>query len=163
MSCRGVFFALSQAQDAKLIEARGDQELLNIVQEDIERAWDTDWLVETDKAWDAIHRCLSDGTLSCPGQSVLEQCVLGGRQLYTGDDYIVSYLTSSEVEEVARALQPLDESWLRNRYRSIDPSDYGMDLSQDDENYTWEYFLETKEFFKKASGSGRSIIFSVGQ
>ena len=31
--------------------------------EEIEDRWDRDWLVETDKAWDAIHRCLTGGTL----------------------------------------------------------------------------------------------------
>ena len=37
--------------------------MLDIVQEEIEEPWDEEWLLEMDKAWDAIHRCLTDGRL----------------------------------------------------------------------------------------------------
>jgi len=40
-----------------------DEKRLDYIQEKIERPWDQEPLLETDKAWDAIHRCLTDGSL----------------------------------------------------------------------------------------------------
>jgi hypothetical protein len=58
---------------------------------------------EIDKAWDAIHRALTDGTLE-PGAFPLGRAILGGRQLHRGDDYIVALVTKLEVPAVAGAL-----------------------------------------------------------
>jgi hypothetical protein len=61
-SRRGVHFALTSADEARLAESRDDANVMEIVEE-IEERWDRDWLFQTDKAWDEIHRCLNDGTL----------------------------------------------------------------------------------------------------
>jgi hypothetical protein len=42
--------------------------------EAIEEAWDLDHLAESDKAWDAIHRCLTDGQLDAGGGTGRVQC-----------------------------------------------------------------------------------------
>ena len=62
MACRGVFFALTEAQQTTLDSASDDDEVMGAI-EDIEEAWDKENLAECDKAWDAMHRCLADGTL----------------------------------------------------------------------------------------------------
>jgi hypothetical protein len=83
MACRGVHFALSAGEQQRLLAAAGDDDaVLSVILEDIEQRWDNDWLQETDKAWDAIHRCLTDGTLSFESISPFHKCILGGRQLY---------------------------------------------------------------------------------
>jgi Domain of unknown function (DUF1877) len=65
MAGRGVHFALTAEEEARLVdEPDGDDDHLIDVLGEIEERWDRDWLVETDKAWDAIHRCLTDGTLN---------------------------------------------------------------------------------------------------
>src|SRR6201999_2959997 len=81
MPCRGVVFALAASQRAALTAIRDDEEVQALVA-DLESAWDWDWLCEADKAWDAMHRCLSDGTLTLGRQSgdPLELAVLGGGQ-----------------------------------------------------------------------------------
>ncbi|UCF32397.1 MAG: DUF1877 family protein [Phycisphaerales bacterium] len=163
MACRGVHFALTDEQAARLLAATSDELVMEIIQEEIEERWDEEWLVETDKAWDAIHRCLSDGTLSCPGTSVLEKCILGGKNLYSGDDYVVSLLGPNEVRQVADALQMIGEDGLSSRYREIDADDYGITLSKGDEDYTWDYFMAVKEFFRKVASSGHSVVFTADQ
>ena len=132
MPGRGVHFALSQDQESSLLSAKGDEEVMAIVEE-IEEAWDERSLQETDKAWDAIHRCLSDGTLDFHGGSYpLNKCILGGRQLYEGDDYLVAFITRDEVRDIAAALAPIDENWLRAKYFEIKPSDYVQPISEED-------------------------------
>src|SRR5512141_534136 len=119
MACRGVFFALSVADEKKVLAAASDEALIEVIQEDIEERWDAEWLVEVDKAWDAMHRCLGDGSLSS-GPTPLFMCVLGGRQLHEGDDYIVSYLSGAEVKTVATALVGIDREWFARRYKALE-------------------------------------------
>jgi hypothetical protein len=163
MACRGVLFSISQKQAEQLRAARGDDaSVLGIVQDEIEQAWDEAHLCETDKAWDAIHRALGDGTLES-GEAPLNLCILGGEQLHEGDEYIISLLTPEQVSRVCEALRPFDKLKFRTRYFKIDPAEYGASLDEQDFEYTWEYFQSVHEFYKKAAAEGRWSIFTVDQ
>jgi hypothetical protein len=161
MACRGVHFALSPDEVEKVVSADDDEELMAVVEE-IEDRWDRDWLVETDKAWDAIHRCLTGGTLEY-GRTPLHKCVLGEASRHEGDDYIVNLLGPEEVKEVAAAIGGLDEAWIRRAYFAIDPNDYEMELTEDDFGYTWENFVDLRAFFEKAARHDRAVVFTVDQ
>jgi hypothetical protein len=164
MACRGVHFALTDEDAKRVLAAAGDNEaLIELIQEDIESRWDTDWLAETDKAWDAIHRCLTDGRLSFASSTPRHLCILGGRQLYDGDDYIVSFITPEQVKEVARAIADIDEAWMRARYFAIPASDYGCPLTDDDCGYTWSLFQGVQALYQKAAAAGRAVMFTVDQ
>lgn len=56
MACRGVHFAITDEDQAALLDAEGDDAVRDII-EQIEETWDADNLAEVDKAWDAMHRC----------------------------------------------------------------------------------------------------------
>jgi hypothetical protein len=161
MAGRGVHFALTPKDEARLLRARSSDEVLEIIQ-DIEERWDESWLVETDKAWDAIHRCLGDGSLG-PGVTTLSRCILGGRQLYDGDDYVVSYIAADEVKALIAPLGAIDERWFGARYASLAATDYGGPHDEDDRAYTWDNFQEMRELFRKAAQAGRAVAFSVDQ
>jgi hypothetical protein len=162
MVCRGVFFALTADDERKLLAASSDDELVEVISEDIEERWDAEWLAEADKAWDAMHRCLGDGTLN-PGDSVLSKCVLGGRQLYKGEDYFVSFLAALEVKDVAAALEGVEQAWFFARYESLSEGDYDGPHGAEDRDYTWESFVATRELFRKAAQGGRAMAFTVDQ
>jgi uncharacterized protein DUF1877 len=165
MACRGVLFAITQEQALKLQAARGDDAaVLSMVQDEIEEAWDEAHLCQTDKAWDAIHRCLGDGTLRT-SKDPLSLCILGGEQLHEHESYIVSLLTPAQVKQVAQAVQPIDREWLRARYFKINPADYGIPgmLSEQDFEYTWDWFEGVREFYQKAAAEARWSIFTVDQ
>ncbi|MDJ0976056.1 MAG: YfbM family protein [Planctomycetota bacterium] len=162
MGTRGVFFALDAADTARLLAASSDDDVRFLIQEEIEERWDTDWLDETDSAWDAMHRCLGDGTLG-PGSPPLGQCVLGGRHLHEGRDYIVSYLSPAEVQEVAAALEGIDEAWMRAQFARLASTDYEGEMDEADFEYTWSYFGGARELYRKAAQAGRSMVFTVSQ
>ena len=63
MGCRGVHFALTNEEAERLLAAAASGDAVDYLEEEIEEQWNEDWLVETDKAWDVIHRCLTDGKL----------------------------------------------------------------------------------------------------
>lgn len=164
MACRGVHFAVTQSDAHRLLGAGDDKAVLEIVQENIEERWDEEWLYQSDKAWDAIHRCLTDGTLDQDGGAYpLRLAILNGRQLYSGDDYIISLITPDDVRDVATHLSKIEMNWLRERYDAIDPERYGMLKSEADWQYTWTCFAGLPEFFSRAAKAGRYVIFTVDQ
>jgi uncharacterized protein DUF1877 len=163
MSQRSVFFALLEADAARLRDARTDADLLAIVQDDIEERWDVAWLFQADKAWAGLHRCLTDGRLEFTnGPYPLNACVLGGEQLHRGDGYVVSLLRPEQVRDVAEALARIDAEWLRKRYFAMREEDYGAPLSEEDLAYIiQDGFVGLPEFFAKVAEAGRSMIFTV--
>jgi hypothetical protein len=162
MSSRGVHFAVSPAQEKLLLAAKSDRKLMGLVEE-IEEAWERPFVCETDKAWDAIHRCLTDGSLLyVSGEYPLNHCICGGRQLLRGREYTVSYVSAPQVKEVASALTKITRAWMRKRYDQLDPEEYDeVELGNEDFEYTWENFLDVRRFYKKAAEAGRAVIFTV--
>ncbi len=164
MACRGVHFALSSEEQLKMAELTKSQgNVVEYIEEEIEDRWDCDWLCETDKAWDAIHRCLTDGLLSFDDATPLHWCVLGGIPMHNEDDYIISFVDEEKVKAVANALDIFTEVNFREKYDAIDASDYGMELSDEDFEYTWENFQDLRTFYRKAASADRSVIFTVDQ
>ncbi|MBU2665312.1 YfbM family protein [Actinoplanes bogorensis] len=165
MACRGMFYALTDEQEAALIATRDDSEVREFV-EDVEMGdWEGDPLdCETDKAWDAIHRCLSDGTLGSGRRlSPLDMAVLGGDHHHEGEEYFVVHVRPAEVAQVAEALEKVDRTWMRRRYDRIDPEDYQGVLSDEDFDYTWYWFGKVRDFYGKAAAANRAVIFTVDQ
>jgi hypothetical protein len=123
--------------------------------------WDAEWVQETDKSWDAIHRCLTDGRLEW-GRTPFHLCILGRVNLYEGDDYIMNFLTPDEVKEAAAVIKDIDRDELRRRYDAIDTESYG-ELSDSDFEYTWSWFPALRDFFQKAAAANRAVLFTVDQ
>jgi hypothetical protein len=102
MGSRGVLFAIDDERANRPQEARGDDDSVMAVIEEIEETWDGSNLAETDKAWDAIHRALTDGALEWDnGSYPLNHAILGGLGLMEGDDYIAILKTPDQVRDVA--------------------------------------------------------------
>jgi hypothetical protein len=162
MASRGVHFAITSDDLARLLAASNDVELMEIIEE-VEERWDKEHLAESDKAWDAIHRCLTDGSLLYEsGEYPLNHVICGGRQLHEGEDYTVALVTPEQVKDVATAIELVSENWLRERYFSLlKPDDYDGEIGEDDFGYTWEWFQRIRDLFRKAAGTGRAVIFTV--
>ena len=165
MACRGVHFALTLDQERKLLASAGDDSaVVELVHEEIEDAWDRDWLCETDKAWDAIHRCLTDGKLGLDnGRPPLNLVILGGKQFCASDDYYVCYVAKDMVPAVAAALARFTRDQFDSAYNALANTDYSGPHNSDDREYTWENLEDLKQFWANAAAGGRSVIFTVDQ
>jgi hypothetical protein len=166
MACRGVFFALSSAQTEHLLALDNDEKRVDYIQEEIEETWDEEHLLQTDKAWDAIHRCLTDGTLTAARSSTpMGKLILGGTQLYSDpESYIINLIESSELPEIATALKAITKEWLKSRYDQLRTTDYPQEcISEQDWEYTWDWFSGIPDFVDRAAHEGRSLIFTVDQ
>ncbi len=162
MAGRGVHFAISPELMDRLLAAPDDAALMAII-ETLEVAWDTENIAESDKAWNAIHRCLTDGSLLYDGGTYpLDHVICGGEALHKGDDFTVSLVQPVQVRDVAAALEPSSEAWLRDRYETlINPAEYDGEKGEDDFAYTWEWFQGVRDLFRHAAASGSAVIFTV--
>ena len=163
MACRGVLFAIDDETTRALLACASDDEVISVI-ERVEDAWDQERLTETDKSWDAMHRALSDGTLDTDGgEYPLNRAILGGRSLYGGDDYIVSFVPASEVPDVARALATIDEAAFRERYARLVPDDYAPEYGPLDLTYTWDNFRDVAKLYARAASEHLAVVFTVDQ
>ncbi len=166
MACRGVFFALSSTEREHLLAVSSDSDRLQYIQENIEAAWDEAHLFQTDKAWDAIHRCLTEGSLTIArSSSPLGKLILGGTQLYSDtQSYIVNLVEHGELAEISAALKTVTKEWMKSRYEQLRNTDYPQEfVSEQDWEYTWDWFSGIPEFIARADGEGRTVIFTVDQ
>ncbi|MBI3855796.1 MAG: DUF1877 family protein [Planctomycetes bacterium] len=161
MACRGLHFALSSEDSARLLAAEGNDAVRAILQE-IEKRGDKAWRADSGTAWDAMHRCLSNGTLYYDeGEYPLNRTLLGGKHLYEGDDTVAAYAEPNEVKDVAAALAPLNEAAFRVRYDAIDPDEYDGEHGDADFKAAWEAFLVVRDLYRKAAAGGRAVVFTV--
>lgn len=159
----GVHFAIDSETAGRLLAATDDEEVAGLVEE-IEQVILGVEDCGTDKAWDAIHRSLTDGGLEYGnGTFPLNAVILGGAQVYDGDDYIVSLLTPEQVRDVAVAIAEVGRDALGAGYERIDAEDYGPEFGDEDFEYTWENFRDLVPFFRRAAEEGKYVIFTVGQ
>jgi len=164
MACRGVHFALSEEQEIDLLNAADDEAVIEVI-EGIESEWNKVFLAESDKAWDAIHRCLTDGNLEYEGGAYpLSLVICGGKHLHKGQDYIVAFVSRPAVVDIADALSGITEAWLRERYFSmLDPAEYDGEIDEEDFEYTWSNLVDVRNLYGRAKESGRSVVFTVDQ
>jgi len=167
MANKGIFFALPPLEEKRLLTAEDDDALLGVIQADLVDEWDVERLQDVEESWNALHRCLSDGTLHCKGNSPLVKCVLGGRQLYSGKDYTASYLTAEEVKAMAAALTPISRQWFRKKYFGMEKysffhwNGYQGKIDVKDFETTWLRFTETRAFFQQMATNGLAMLFTV--
>jgi len=166
MACRGVHFSLDEPTVNALKAIGGDLERLQFIQERIEEDYfknHPEWLAETDKAWDYIHRVLTDGELEWNnGTYPLNHVVMGGEPLYSESDNIVSLKTPKQVADAANELRQITEVSFRAKFFQLDEFEIAHTYEEDFE-YTWEWFQRLRTFWLRAAAEGRYVLFSVDQ
>jgi hypothetical protein len=130
MVARGVHYALTNDQYEGLRAQPDDFSRIEYLTIEIGEPAVEAFLQDTDKAWDAIHRCLGDfppdtpwfypvdpeyGAYALPedfGSYPLKLCILGGRKLMDDESlYFMRLIESHEVADVAEALKSVTEHW----------------------------------------------------
>ena len=159
MGSLGVHFAITKGHAKRLLSAEDDDALAEIVEE-IEDEWDEPFVFETDKGWDALHRCLSNGTLDPEeGEKPLSLTFFGGKML--NEDVVL--LTPADVSDVAKALAGVTEKWLRGRYFDLPFPDYDGEKSEEDWAYAWGQLQGLPDWIARVAKAKRHVIFTVSQ
>ncbi|MEI8382169.1 MAG: YfbM family protein [Planctomycetota bacterium] len=159
----GVHFALSARDATRLLKYNDPDELVEFITEDLEEQYleNDKWSFQSDKAWDAIHRSLTDGQLKYEsGPFPLAYAILGGKPLDAGDDYTACFVGADQVVEVSNALMNVTKEWMQQRYHTLSQTEYGP-VSQEDFDYTWDNVEGLRDFFAKAAKAGRAVLFTT--
>jgi hypothetical protein len=161
----GVHFALADDDLERLLQIGDPDELQAVLTEEIEETYlrgDPRWAFQSDKAWDAIHRCLTDGDLLYEsGPFPLAYAVLGGEPLDAGHDYTACLVNPEQVAHTHAAMVDVTREHLRARYDTLGDTDYATALSDADFDYTWRHFEGLRTFFGVAADSGRHVLFTT--
>lgn len=167
MSCLGVLFSLDKKTVDKLNSFTSDEDRLDHLQMDVEEVYFNQypqWTCELDKAWDAIHRALTNGKLEWDGGTYpLNHVILGGEILYSEPDYIMTLKTPEQVADITKNFDRVTKDSLRQQYFSIDKKEYGFDTTEEDFDYTWTWFSDSKDFWQKAADEKRYVLFTADQ
>jgi len=158
---------LTDAEVEHLRSLPSEQDRLDHLVENLEDAYFADreeYLAESDKAWDAMHRTLTDGQLTWDGgEYPLNHVVLAGELLYTESDYIMILKSPEQVRDIAAALRDFTEAEFRKRYFEIDPDLYGCPVDEEDFLYTWGRFHNVRQLYTKAAAENRYVLFTADQ
>ena len=167
MGCLGVHFALSEEEVQHLRSLPSERDRLDYVVEDLEESYFADHeecIAQSDKAWDAMHRALTDGQLSWDGgEYPLNHVVLAGELLYTETDFIMSLKSPEQVRDIAAALPAITEAEFRLRYFAIDPAACGCPVDEQEFAYTWDWFEHVRRLYTKAAAESRYVLFTADQ
>ena len=180
MACLGVHFALTDDERQALESLEGDEARIEHLIEVIEETCDEEFYLDTDKAWDAIHRCLVKWPPNTPwfypvnngeawampedhGEYPLKLAVLGGKRMISDEHlYFMRLIEPRSVPDIAEALEPFDKDELHRLYfKHVEGA--WPDFGEDDFEYTWPYFEDMRAFFRRMAGTGRAILFAADQ
>lgn len=156
-------FALSGAVAAELLDARGDDDRLGAVVDDIEETERSEFSCDTDKAWDPILCSLSrTGYLRTPENWPAYGVILGDEDLNTDtDDQLITHLGPGRVAEVAAYLGGVTESDFQTRYDAMPLDDRNPEYGADERAYTWTLLRELQDFFDRAARDEHHVVFTV--
>ncbi len=122
MGCLGTHFAFTADEGSDLIQCAPERARLQLLWEIEERYYGngSEFIAESGKTWDGMHRALTDGRFAFDnGTFPLSHVVMGGKRLYGGTDWKVVLKTPEEVRDVAVALESIDEKRFKSRYWSM--------------------------------------------
>jgi len=165
MGCRGYYYALDDQHRTQLLSL-SDDDLIEYIHS-LDNELNHRELGDVDKAWDAIHRCLTgddtrDGLDPSAGSYPLNQCILGGRSLYDGDDYIVTLIEPAAVRDIAAAVEKITDAEMERAYHKF-CKDAWPEYGDEDCGITLGWFEELKVFFKRAAQANRAAVFYASQ
>lgn len=169
MGVRSVHYALDAAQLARVLSALDKnlplfgetrRETLGAVLSDVEDSSDRAWFCDTDKAWDAMHRVLGDGTFEpSENPTALQKVIFGGREIAPNSAFLVM---PSETPEVATAMEGVTREWFFKRFDTLlTTTDYFGPGDAEDRDYTWRWLEILRDFFRRTATAGRAVVFCV--
>ena len=163
MSCLGGFRAITKEELDKLRAVPRADRVPDYLDE-----METVDIYDVDKAWDAMHRALTNSKLEYGGKNAPGCWVILGGEVLRGDqegeeDYIVVCKAPDQVKQVDQFLQALTEEKFRELYFAIDPEEYEYPMDEEDFGYTWEYLSDSRPFWHSAAEKGLWVLFDVDQ
>ena len=118
-------------------------------------------ILETGTAWNAIHRCLTEGELDpAGGDFPLNHAVLGGKQLHKGDDYAAVLVRPDMTRFIADGLAEVKEEDFRAKFFAL-PASYGQPINEKEFIAVWLAIQNLKVFYEAAAENLEAVVFTA--
>jgi hypothetical protein len=164
VSGNGIFSILKRDHARQLAALQGDDAVRKLATEvQQSKAYRNEGLIlDCGTAWDAIHRCLTEGTLDPnAGDFPLNHCVLGGRRLHQGPGFEAVLIRPDIVPHVAEAIRDVKRADFHERYFQIDPTDYGRTPTDKEFDIIWNAFRQIQQLMDDATAERAAVLFTV--
>lgn len=160
----GAYVVLTRNDAKDLFAMEGDEAVRGFIEKlrNSPKHREADLVLECGKAWDPIHRVLTDGTLSRESDDFPnDHCVLGGRRLHEGADFEVIMVRPDIVILVAESLHKMKRAEFSEKYLALDPEQYGHVPTETEGDAVWAMFKLIRQLFEDASGDHAAVVFTV--
>jgi len=161
---RGYHIALGREHAKRLFGLKQDQEILRFLEElkGSAEMKKSGRLLDCGTAWDAIHRCLTEGELDpAAGDFPLNHAVLGGKRLHQGSDHAAVLIRPDMVRFIADALAEVDETDFRQKYFSLNRDSYKQPIGEKEFVQTWIVLRDLQVFFGAAAENMEAVVFTA--
>ncbi len=161
---RGYHIALGREHAKRLFGLKEDQAILQFLEElKADSAMKKSGRVlETGTAWDAIHRCLTEGELDpAGGDFPLSHAVLGGKPLHQGDDYAAVLVRPDMTRFIADALDEIEEDDVREKFFALNPQSYRQPIGEKEFTEVWLALQNLTLFYKAATENLEAVVFTA--
>lgn len=161
---RGFHIALSREHAKQLFAIKDDLSLLQFLEElkgmpDLKKSGR---ILDLGTAWDAIHRCLTEGELDpAGGDFPLNHAVLGGKQLHKGADSTAVLVRPDMTRFIADALEELTEDDFRKKFFALNPQSYQQPIDEKHFMKTWIALLTLKDFYLATAENMEAVVFTA--
>lgn len=163
------WIAISQGQADAFLGAlrfgdKGIAKLLLPLLEEVQQSPQGCLHIQMDKAWEPIHRCLTDdrsnGLDFQAGDFPLRFCVLGGAPLLYEHRYRTASLTlPDEVHAVSSALRSIDRIILHDKFFLL--PEYFHEINEEVFEWVWANFELLPPFFASAAKEQLAVICTI--
>ena len=160
----GFHFALSREHAKRLFAIKDDESLRQFLEElkSTPEMKKSGRILALGTAWEAIHRCLTDGELDpAGGEFPLNHAVLGGKQLHRGADSTAVLVRPDMTRFIADALEELTEDDIRAKFLSLNPQSYRQPIDEKHFMPVWIALLTLKDFYTAAAENMEAVVFSA--
>jgi hypothetical protein len=160
----GYHIALSREHAKRVFAAKDDASLPPLLEElkNDKTLKANSQILEVKRHWEAIHRCLTDGTLDPDaGDFPLNHVILGGKRLHFGDDYVAVVVRPDMVTFIAEALHDIKEPDFRKCYFGLAEKGFDQPINEKDYSLTWHMMQEIRTFFEFCDEERFAILFTA--
>ena len=164
MAGLGFHIALSRDNAKRVFAVPNDTALLALIEEfkNSKELRKNGQVVECKRTWDAIHRCLTEGTLDPTGGEVpMNHAILGGKQLNKGNEFIAVLVRPDLTPFVAEAMHDMKEPDFRQRFFALGQHGYDQPINEKEYTLVWHHVQELRSFFEFCSEERFAVLFTA--
>lgn len=160
----GYHIALSRDNAKRVFAVSDDAALLSLIEEfkGSKELRKNGQLVDCKRTWDALHRCLTEGTLDPTGGEIpMNHAILGGKKLNKGPEFIAVLVRPDLTPFVAEALHNIKEPDFRQRYFALGNHGYEQPINEKEYALVWHHLQELRTFFEYCSEERFAVLFTA--